>query len=290
MTECETFKRLARQTWDLLNRGRTVGLQLGEEGLTDRNLLKIKISHPQTIYIYKYSKSEEGIEGADWEWWFLSSSDECIGFRVQAKVLNIFTQRYEYLHRSKKNPDTQVVTYQCDTLIHRASIAPYRPIPIYCLYSSWRRIRSKDFWPCGCIDYKRRLWGCSTVPAQIVKHLRHQENRKGINDLLPFLQPWHCLVCCKAYGGNTLPDRVCHYWNSIMAKAKMAAESIAPLEDIKWPAVIEPLKSPPNHVSGIIAGKPLDEAPDNMLAGVFIIKEGNDISDTKECFDRTDGK
>jgi len=66
-TLCDTFRGRALWTWDMLARGRSVDCQIGEETLTDLNILELKIRHASEVYTRTFSKPEEGLNGADWE-------------------------------------------------------------------------------------------------------------------------------------------------------------------------------------------------------------------------------
>ena len=68
-TLCGTFTSLAVRTFDHLGRARTVGYQPLEETFTDTNILDLKYKHPREVYPHIFSKRDEGVNGADWEWW-----------------------------------------------------------------------------------------------------------------------------------------------------------------------------------------------------------------------------
>ena len=98
MTLCKTFKRRSLSTWNLLSKGRRIGTQLLEETLTDINLLELKLSHPSEVITTTFTKPKEGTTGADWEWWFTGSSGYWLGFRVQAKIIELQSSVFEHLH------------------------------------------------------------------------------------------------------------------------------------------------------------------------------------------------
>src|SRR5688572_13448409 len=98
MSLCETFKNRSSSTWTLLSKAREVDSQLLEETLTDLNLLELKLKHPREIITKSFTKPREGLTGADWEWWLTGPKSLWLGFRVQAKVLNLRSGMYEHLH------------------------------------------------------------------------------------------------------------------------------------------------------------------------------------------------
>src|ERR1700674_228364 len=94
---CATFCQSAIWTWNCLKYARQTGIQLGEESLTDLNLLNIQICHPSEVRTKKFSRNTEGkVTGADWEWWFGSPSG-WLGLRIQAKKLNNLSSQYDEL-------------------------------------------------------------------------------------------------------------------------------------------------------------------------------------------------
>ena len=63
-TLCDTFRSRALWTWDTLARGRSVDCQIGEETLTDLNILELKTRHSSEIYNRTFTKPEEGLNGS----------------------------------------------------------------------------------------------------------------------------------------------------------------------------------------------------------------------------------
>ncbi len=61
--------KLSKETWEKIEHSKTVSFQLKEETLTDQDLLGLKSQHPNEIHIRVFNKYEEGMNGADWEWW-----------------------------------------------------------------------------------------------------------------------------------------------------------------------------------------------------------------------------
>lgn len=120
---CNTFQHLAADIWTLIERSRVAGMRLKEETLTDLNMLHLKLAHPRQVIIKTFNKIEEGTTGADWEWWFRLGS-RWIGFRVQAKILDIRDDSFHHLHYPVASPA------QCDKLIAQSRIHPAR-IPLY---------------------------------------------------------------------------------------------------------------------------------------------------------------
>ena len=128
-TLCHTFRDIANCTWGYLDDGRQAVHQPGEETITDINVIKLRLAHAHEVLIKTFTKPQEGVEGADWEWWFIGQARRGLGCRVQAKILDLTTEELEHLHYQKKSQ------WQCDKLLRRAvsqeptTIAVVLPLP-----------------------------------------------------------------------------------------------------------------------------------------------------------------
>jgi len=203
---CNTFQRLASSTWDKIAQSRNFNFQLKEETFTDLNMLDIKASHPLRVRTKVFTKHEEGSNGADWEWWFRDAKNQWIGFRVQAKILNITSDEFEHLHYQS----FKTKVFQCDKLIQKALIGPTPTIPLYCFYIQSDNQALLTKWHCQTFPDTRHLWGCSLTSAFNVRSLRVNATCH-LSNLEPYLKPWHCLVCCKGYGGDSAINDISNY-------------------------------------------------------------------------------
>lgn len=268
-TLCNTFKRLALNTWDIINESRQVNFQLKEETLTDLNMLAIKKRHSGQVRTKVYNKNEEGVNGADWEWWF-NHSEKWIGYRVQAKIINNKSNEFEHLHYKGK----KAVAYQCDTLIHNALSTSPPKIPLYTLFLSTGDKFLLKTWFCNTFKLDRKFWGCSLINAfdvyklssSKIKHLRHLDK---------LIRPWHCLVCCSGYKGNDKIQKMENY-----AKANFPLDSNIVKElniDIPESFIT---KNPPSYVVSLFKNEDTEiQPPDENLGGILIIslESNNDI-------------
>src|SRR5690606_6329527 len=110
-TLCETFRSLAFRTFDQMGRARRVGHQPLEETFTDTNILELKDRHPAEISCLTFTKPQEGINGADWEWWLTDTSkSKWLGLRVQAKVLHLDSNTFAHLHYKSGKSKTYQAT------------------------------------------------------------------------------------------------------------------------------------------------------------------------------------
>jgi hypothetical protein len=264
-TLCNTFKRLAHNTWDIINESRLVNFQLKEETLTDINMLAIKQRHSRQVRTKVYNKNEEGIEGADWEWWFTGISGNWIGFRVQAKIINLQTDSFEHLHY--QNPRTHI--YQCDKLIQKALTRQHPKIPLYCFFIQTENSTHLNNWSCRTVPYLKDFYGCSLTSAFTVKQLR-TTNSKHITHLQTNIKPWHCLVCCSGHGQSDFITNIQAY-----AKANFNLDKeIASGLNVVIPDDFSTQK-PPDYVLAILENENNDNiiAPDEDIDGVMIFTE-----------------
>lgn len=157
---------LAQKTWAIINDSRNVQFQLKEETFTDLNMLALKKHHPNEVSIKVFTKNMEGEVGADWEWWFHLNRTNWIGYRVQAKIINIHSNEFEHLHYKSKG------TYQCDKLIANALKATQKTIPLYCFYLHSETPFTPGRKNCICYKHISELYGCSLTSAFSVKTLK----------------------------------------------------------------------------------------------------------------------
>lgn len=303
-TLCETFRNLALRSWDLMSKGRSVGIQLGEESLTDLNILELKIRHQSEIYSQTFTKLEEGQNGADWEWWFTGASGKWIGFRVQAKIIEFKSDKFKHLHYKNKSD------YQSDILIRSALDNKYgvKLIPLYCLYTNYASLTDGKYHK---NYYLQESYGCSLISAFAVVYHRMMDVKKiSIRYFLPYINPWHELVCCHSYEDKDLPHRAWAYWKNSIAfieedilnedekdilngfdfdhefyeylprnyreKNERKITELQKLATLrKLYQSIEVIQHPPDYVSQLMEGEVI-EPPDNDIRTVTIFREGYD--------------
>ncbi|MBH8566965.1 hypothetical protein I8748_33285 [Nostoc sp. CENA67] len=203
-TLCDTFKKRSSSTWNMLAKGRSVDCQIGEQTLTDINILQLKISHSSEIYNHTFSTNDEGLYGADWEWWFTDyRRKKWLGFLVQAKVIDFDTNSFKHLHYRKNSSSL----YQCELLIKHALESQTRLIPLYCFYSNWYA----NYYP------EDESYGCSILSAFAVRYLQSKKSKpKNLKFLLKYMTPWDKLVCCDGNQLADLPSRVLNNWKNLI--------------------------------------------------------------------------
>ncbi len=123
---------LAAKTWELLQGAPWLGIRIGENSITDFNLLALQHLYPSRIVTIAYDQRwREPKTGADWEWW-LTDKQWWIGLRVQAKKIGSLRLRYPALTYSQNKSSNQI-----DILISEAWKSTPPRIPIYVFYNYW---------------------------------------------------------------------------------------------------------------------------------------------------------
>lgn len=173
--------------WDNLREARFHGFQVGEESITDFIVLNIKKWGAGKIIVDTFTRHKESVNGSDWEWWFTGPSGMWLGMRLQAKVLNLASEKYEHLHHKNKNGQ------QVDLLVNDARKNGL--IPIYCMYTNWDPKKYKAGWKCTIYKRSVRQYGTAILNPSIVKKLQIK-NETSLSSIIHNLKPMHCLFCC----------------------------------------------------------------------------------------------
>lgn len=265
MTLCDSFKKLSLETWNTIQKSRSVNYQMKEETLTDYNMLELKLRHSSQIRTRVFTKPEEGVNGADWEWWFKGNSNKWIGFRVQAKILNIQSDEFEHLHYKTRRTGI----YQSDKLINNALSQSIPRIPLYCLFLQTNNNSLLNKWTCKTFGQIKDLYGCSLISAFTVQKLR-TTNSKHLSDLEDYIKPWHCLVCCSGYGQS---DFITNIESYALNSFDLTSENLVNADNTIPESFIT--EKPPNYVVQLLENEKNDNVkrPDEDLNGITIIIE-----------------
>lgn len=206
----DVLRNISADVWSSMKKAKFQGTKLGEVTITEAKVFATLFDIPEKlIKTVAFNAKEEGLNGADWEWVFLSKNhDKSFTVRVQAKVLNPHDESYPELHYKKSNGQ-----YQSDLLIEKAKET--NALPVYCLYNYFENIEKDDLWTCHCNYSAFDYYGCTLIDAEKVRALR-ADKRKSLNDLKSHFLPMHCAITCKMDNSLSLPDRVHQYWNVVM--------------------------------------------------------------------------
>ena len=160
-----------------------------EETHTDLNLLEIARSRLSTLRVYKATGPVEPLFGFDWEWWIGNNEQGWTRYSVQAKRLDLKTEKYRSLRHKVGE------TFQID-LLEKFS-RENQSVPLYCFYNALSPTSPEAHWYCPLPLDKRQL-GCTLVPLRIVKTAHEKSKRKSFGALHSTAEsiPWRCLFCC----------------------------------------------------------------------------------------------
>lgn len=266
MTICQTFINLSHETWTFLEKARDVKHQPLEETITDKIVIELKALPRLEVKTTTFSRRRERGTGADWEWWFTNEARSAwFGVRVQAKILNFVSNRYEALNYKSKASDKD----QTSVLISDAENNSL--YPLYCFYSHWPLATAIDLKQCRTFPNAPESYGCSLVDAYTIKNIKSSADSNSLASIMAVAYPWSCLVCCKgglvSASGSGLPRQVRSFLDGIMPRSSVMPDSSA---------VPEVKSTPPDYVIATMqnegdSGTP----PDENLAGVMVIV-GND--------------
>ena len=156
----------------------------GEETITESNLLEIRRRHPEHVYIRTFTKAEEALRGADWEWHIIGRK-RTAKMRVQAKRI----QCNDILRIKHKVASSGI--QQRQLLIDEAKADNMKPL--YCIYCTerqrgiWKESRESTMfedYQAGCL-----LADASDVPLTTRK----------LEEIEAKCIPWHYLFSRSAF-------------------------------------------------------------------------------------------
>lgn len=257
MSLCQTFRDLSFQTWRFLEQGRKASHQPLEETVTDKNIIELKLSHPNEILTKTYNRRQEASTGADWQWWFTNRTRNAwYGARVQAKILKFQTDRFEALNY--KN--------QTSTLIHDAQRNGL--VPLYCFYSQWPTSTIVSAQNCQTFANSPDSYGCSIVDAYTIQANKSKPGSDSLVHVIANAFPWSCLVCCNGTimaPNPDLPNRVKSFIDNLILQAEAG--------DVTQPQIVD---EPPDHIAALLSGEEEEiHDEEHNLAGVIVVMEGD---------------
>jgi hypothetical protein len=273
---CYSFRNLAGRVWRERGAATRLGMPWNEESVTEWLLLQLAKKHQAPNFqIRAYTRPQEKLNGADWEFRFADNKFG-VSLRIQAKRL-FPSGRYESLFKPSGNKFEQL-----DKLTSNAGAA----YPLYVFYNHAPAFPNFIFSvppDCGNRSFRARsYWGCSVAKPAFVK----QVGSDSTGSLVDGMMPWHCLVChcpiCRGgrCGSPTLPFKVAATLNFL----PVGRERL-PIEDAE--GKISPDEQQPYWVRLIEIVRQSDVSYDaeteidrylekNELAGVALIKENKE--------------
>jgi hypothetical protein len=217
----QLFERLAAWIWTTIPSAANEGVSWGEQTLTEHLLLEIKCAKLPNVWIRQYppdpmnagTKLREDVTGLDWEWWIGSDRRRWLRFAVQAKKLDLKSQRYEKLK------------HMVGTVAQHDILARYaednEAIPLYCLYNYVQNLDAGQGWQC-CINSGRpEQLGCTLTPLIAVREALEKRGKRTFAYFhsQPSTIPWRCLVKCP-----NLRPIIDNHWGGCNPKDHLPAE------------------------------------------------------------------
>ncbi|HGH1346355.1 TPA: DUF6615 family protein [Acinetobacter baumannii] len=194
----EVFIRNSAWVWNNLRDARKLNIQLGEESVTDFLIFNLTKSAGKDLKIKSFSRNQEALNGADWEWWFTGPSGKWIGMRVQAKIITLLNDKYlSFKHKNKYG-------LQINLLEKDAKLKGM--IPVYCMYTNWDPKKYKTPQNCGKHTSFVRHYGISLLSISNARKVK--TNIIHLSNVMDYFIPLHCIFCSSSSKTMDLPDIV----------------------------------------------------------------------------------
>lgn len=272
MNLCYSFQEIADDVWRRIESSQKTGLSYQEETITGNLLYTLNKNHPDAVRIRDFSKSEEALNGADWEWWIGNTSGQWLGMRIQAKRIKLpaenFGQIQTYKPPIKSNPNRK---FQIDLLIENSKTPDLNAAYVLYTWSAkWPTLRA---WPVYALIGLGPLAPQGVLFADAV-------GIKGINgnklaQLAPICIPWHALVCACAigrFGRESLAERVF----SALEASRELAKTLKPEALSDAPVLKRPVSDLPHYLKELDSKHLAEIAKERHVRG-FVVIDGDKI-------------
>ena len=186
----DLWERLGYVRESFESRGILGPVRFGEETITDLLMMELYIQGATLAFFKQTSKPDESISGTDFELWLGSERLGWFRFAIQAKKLNLRTDRYASLTQSNANG------LQIDLLEKYAQRK--RAAPLYCLYNHTDSANALHHWHCCTGPVNLKELGCTVTPSSNIHKAIDQWNGKNFTRIhsRENTLPWKCLVSC----------------------------------------------------------------------------------------------
>lgn len=195
--EQRSLLKLAIGVWRDRGQAKQTGRPWSEPTITETFFRDLDASYPGRIDIEIFNARQEGRNGSDWAWAFLSKDGQLnTAMLVQAKKLDNYDTDYPELGhrigRRKKGPDLR--KWQIDVLMKSAD-----ELGIPAVYAFYNHLDDETRVPAHChsIAHPVESWGISLAAANKVKAIFDDysfESHK-LHSI-----PLHCLLCTNGEG------------------------------------------------------------------------------------------
>ncbi|MEU6182157.1 DUF6615 family protein [Streptomyces coeruleorubidus] len=170
--------------------GYLYGWPPGEESFTDFNLQDIRREHGDRVAIRQFTRGQEVMNGADWEWWFHDGTNG-FGMRVQAKkAMRNGSYRLRYRPGKERTGRLQSLRLIEDAVVSGC-------LPFYVLYNHRNWVPYDEFIkPIDCRHGQadQRQMGCTLVSALVVQRVLDEPGLPA-SHVREVSVPWNRLVC-----------------------------------------------------------------------------------------------
>ncbi len=192
------FTNQSKDIWDRLgyvrdsfeSHGVSGSVRFGEETITDLVLMDLYIQGYTLVHFKQTSKPDESMRGTDFELWLGSNQLGWFRFAIQAKKLDLRTDRYSSLTQGNSNGQ------QIDLLERFAKLNC--AAPLYSLYNHTDDANKSQHWHCctGRPDLKEL--GCTVTPSSNIRTAINEWGGKNFKEIHRnrCTLPWKCLVSC----------------------------------------------------------------------------------------------
>ena len=162
----------------------------GVETITDLLMMDLFVQSSTVALFRQTSKPDEAMWGTDFELWLGSERLGWFRFAIQAKKLDLRTDRYASLTQSNVNGS------QIDLLEQYAQHK--RAAPLYCLYNRTDGADVLDHWHCCTPPADLKELGCSVTPLSNIATAIGEWGGKNFDSIHKneSTLPWKCLVSC----------------------------------------------------------------------------------------------
>ena len=186
----DIWKRLSYVRESHNSRGVLGPVRFGEETITDLLLMDLYVHGSRLAHFQQTSKPDESIWGTDFELWLGSERKGWFRFAIQAKKLDLRTDRYSSFTQGNTN-GPQIKLLEEYARLNRAA-------PLYCLYNHTDGANDVDHWHCctGSVDLKEL--GCTVTPLSNIEVAIDEWGGKNFHSIHTNKStlPWKCLVSC----------------------------------------------------------------------------------------------
>ena len=185
---------LSRDIWERLRDVKALSpvtsVRLGEETITDLLMLDLNRQGLTNASFTQTPKHREATRGTDFECWLGRDDTGWIRFAVQAKKLDLRSERYANLKHMTKG------VRQIDRLERYA--ANNEAIPIYCLYNYSDHVDSVMHWNCCQRPFQPEDLGCTVTASTNIRKSLELWGKKNFDYLHRYDNtiPLRCLASC----------------------------------------------------------------------------------------------